>query len=73
MKFGVGVMLTSFGIFWGGEGAGAHWPGSDASLLVIIPALLAFSVAMVAVLRRRPSGPSGERSEQVAGRTMVGV
>src|SRR5437588_1736209 len=25
MKFGVGVMLTSFGIFWGGEGAGATW------------------------------------------------
>jgi uncharacterized membrane protein len=53
MKFGVGVMLTSFGIFWGGEGAGADWPGSDAALLVIIPATLAFSVMLVAVLRRR--------------------
>ena len=37
MKFAVGVMLTSFGMFWGGEGAGAHWPGGDAALLVIIP------------------------------------
>ncbi|HEV2252277.1 MAG TPA: hypothetical protein VGS06_03700, partial [Streptosporangiaceae bacterium] len=27
MKFGVGVLLTSFGIFWGAEGAGASWPG----------------------------------------------
>src|ERR1700722_12689649 len=27
MKFAVGVMLTSFGTFWGAEGAGAHWPG----------------------------------------------
>ena len=27
LKFAVGVMLTSFGIFWGAEGAGADWPG----------------------------------------------
>ena len=40
MKFGVGVMLTSFGMFWGAEGAGAHWPGGDAALLVIIPSVL---------------------------------
>src|SRR5581483_8155532 len=40
MKFGVGVMLTSFGMFWGGEGAGGHWPGGDAALLAIIPATL---------------------------------
>ncbi len=52
MKFGVGVMLTSFGMFWGAEGVGAHWPGSDASLLVIIPATLLLAVAMVAALRR---------------------
>ena len=32
MKFAVGVMLTTFGIFWSAEGAGAHWPGDDASL-----------------------------------------
>ncbi len=52
MKFAVGVMLTSFGMFWGAEGAGAHWPGSDAALLVIIPVMLAFAVGMVAALRR---------------------
>ena len=51
LKFGVGVMLTSFGIFWGAEGAGAHWPGGDAALLVIIPATLGCALAMVAVLR----------------------
>src|SRR3979409_2565009 len=28
MNFVVGVMLTSFCIFWGAEGADAHWPGS---------------------------------------------
>jgi uncharacterized membrane protein len=51
LKFGVGVMLTSFGMFWGAEGAGATWPGTDAALLVIIPAVLAVSIAMVAWLR----------------------
>jgi uncharacterized membrane protein len=52
MKFAVGVMLTSFGMFWSAEGAGAGWPGADASLLVIIPAVALASLAMVAALRR---------------------
>jgi len=51
MKFGVGVMLTSFGIFWGAEGAGAEWPGGDAALLVVIPAVLIFSLGLVRLLR----------------------
>jgi uncharacterized membrane protein len=55
MKFAVGVMLTSFGIFWGAEGAGASWPGTDAALLVIIPVLLGISLACVALMRRRGS------------------
>ncbi len=52
MKFVVGIMLTSFGAFWSAEGAGAHWPGGDAALLVIIPVLALASLAMVALLRR---------------------
>jgi uncharacterized membrane protein len=52
MKFAVGVMLTSFGIFWGAEGAGVSWPGNDAALLVIIPLMLATGFAYTAVLRR---------------------
>jgi uncharacterized membrane protein len=53
LKFAVGVMLTSFGMFWGAEGAGADWPGGDAALLVIIPATLLVSLGLVALLRRR--------------------
>jgi uncharacterized membrane protein len=45
-------MLTSFGMFWGAEGAGADWPGGDAALLVIIPATLLVSALIVARLRR---------------------
>ena len=51
LKFCVGVMLTSFGMFWGAEGAGASWPGGDAALLVIIPALALSSLGMVAWLK----------------------
>jgi uncharacterized membrane protein len=69
LKFGVGVMLTSFGIFWSGEGAGAHWPGGDAALLAIIPLTLAFAIGLVAALRRRgrvrASGAAAVRSEAV--------
>jgi len=55
LKFAVGVMLTSFGTFWGAEGAGAHWPGNDAALLVLVPAIALFAIALVAVLRRTPA------------------
>ena len=53
LKFVVGIMLTSFGLFWGAEGAGAHWPGSDAALLVLVPAVALWALALTAVLRRR--------------------
>jgi uncharacterized membrane protein len=52
MKFAVGVMLTSFGTFWGAEGAGAQWPGGDGALLAIIPATLVLSGLIVALVRR---------------------
>ena len=52
MKFVVGVMLTSFGLFWGAEGAGAQWPGSDAALLVLVPAVAVFGLGLIAVGRR---------------------
>jgi uncharacterized membrane protein len=55
MKFAVGVMLTSFGTFWGAEGAGAHWPGGDAALLAVVPLTALVSLAMVLWLRRSPT------------------
>ncbi len=63
LKFGVGVMLTSFGIFWGAEGAGAHWPGGDAALLAVVPVTLACALGMVSVLRR--AGRAGRGREAV--------
>jgi uncharacterized membrane protein len=51
MKTIVGVMLTSFGTFWIGEGAGVHWPGSDASLPVLVGVFACFAATMVAWTR----------------------
>jgi uncharacterized membrane protein len=52
LKFTVGVMLTSFGIFWGAEGAGVTWPGNDAALPVIVIATAGCALAASAGLRR---------------------
>jgi uncharacterized membrane protein len=52
MKFVVGVILTSFGIFWGAEGAGAQWPGGDIALPVIFAGVVLFSLGLVTLLRR---------------------
>jgi uncharacterized membrane protein len=53
LKFGVGVMLTAFGIFWAGEGAGVAWPGGDIALLAVIAFVVAVSGSLVGALRRR--------------------
>ena len=52
LKFGVGVMLTAFGIFWSSEGAGIAWPGSDAALLAVIAFVVVTAFGLVAYLRR---------------------
>jgi uncharacterized membrane protein len=53
MKFAVGVMLTTFGTFWGAEGAGADWPGGDASLPAVLGFVALLSFVLVASLKRR--------------------
>lgn len=51
LKFAVGVMLTSFGIFWGAEGLGVAWPGGEAMLPAIV--LLVLGCSLLAVRRLR--------------------
>jgi uncharacterized membrane protein len=58
MKFIVGIALTSFGIFWGAEGAGAKWPGNDAAIPVIALALVLLSFVLVKLLKLRRSRQS---------------
>jgi uncharacterized membrane protein len=59
MKYAVGVMLTSFGVFWGAEGAGVSWPGNDAALLAVIPVMALAGLGFIALLRRGGAGRSG--------------
>jgi uncharacterized membrane protein len=83
LKFAVGIMLTSFGTFWGAEGAGVSWPGNDAALLVLVPVVTVVSLGYTAWLRRgrsarEVSGSGGQvtatppapatESEEVTGR-----
>ena len=68
MKFVVGVMLTAFGAFWAVEGVGGSWPGADAALLVLAPAIAGYGLLIIVWLRRqRPSQPA------TAGTAGVGV
>jgi uncharacterized membrane protein len=61
LKFGVGLLLTTYGTFWAVEGLGVfrhssssvEWPGGDAFLVVVLAAWVAFSLAAVRVLRTR--------------------
>jgi uncharacterized membrane protein len=52
LKYAVGVMLTSFGVFFLGEGLGVDWPGGDAALLYVVVAMLAASQVHVRRLAR---------------------
>jgi uncharacterized membrane protein len=58
LAFAVGVMLTTFGIFWGAEGAGVDWPGDDASLPGVLVFVLLISLGFVTALRRRKLAPA---------------
>jgi uncharacterized membrane protein len=62
LKFGVGIMLTSFGIFWSAEGAGVAWPGADASILGVIAFVVVVAFGLVALARRAQVVPEGATS-----------
>lgn len=65
LKFAVGVMLTSFGIFWAGEGAKVGWPGGDVALLWIIAFIVVVSLGMTRLL-------SMQRAQAVSRRNLAG-
>jgi len=53
LKFAVGVMLTSFGIFWSVEGAGGEWPGGDLAILVVVAGVALLAFGLTGALQRR--------------------
>jgi len=53
LKFGVGVMLSAFGVFWTGEGLGLEWPGADLALFVFAALFLGAGLFAAQVARSR--------------------
>jgi uncharacterized membrane protein len=53
LKFIVGVVLSAFGTFWVGEGAGVAWAGSDLAILWLIAAYLAVALCLAPICRAR--------------------
>jgi uncharacterized membrane protein len=67
LKYVVGLLLTTFGLFWGAEGAGAKWPASDASIVVLLAILWVVSLGVVLLLKRSQQASAGP----AAGQTMA--
>jgi uncharacterized membrane protein len=57
MKFGVGLMLVSFGTFWAGEGVGIDWVGSDLAILLLLAGYLLTSLVAVRFVAARLAWP----------------
>jgi uncharacterized membrane protein len=57
LKFGVGVMLSAFGVFWTGEGIGVEWPGADLALLAFVAVFLV--AGLTAARLARPVAEAG--------------
>jgi len=56
LKFGVGVMLSAFGVFWTGEGMGVTWPGADLMLLVLAAIFLVAGLGAARLARNSFQG-----------------
>ena len=53
LKWGVGVLLSTFGLYFAGLGLGVHWPGDDAAILYLIALIATASQAQAHWLGRR--------------------
>jgi len=51
LKFGVGAMLCSFGVFWFAEALGMEWPGDALSIPFVVASFLGASWLAVRMLR----------------------
>jgi uncharacterized membrane protein len=51
IKGGVGIMLTSLGLFWMGEGVGIRWPGGDLAIPVLVGVFLLVTLGAVAFMK----------------------
>lgn len=68
LKFGVGLLLTAFGIFWSIEGLGIfrtghhslEFPGADFAILYFLAATIALTWTMIRILRTPATSPGSQ-------------
>lgn len=51
IKTAVGIMLSSFGLFWVGEGAGVNWPGGDLAIPVLVAFWIVVTIGFTALMK----------------------
>ena len=57
VKMAVGIMLTSFGVFWVAEGMGLRWPGGDLAVPVLIAGFVVVGGIAMAWMRTLRAPP----------------
>jgi uncharacterized membrane protein len=73
MKYVVGVMLTSFGTFFAGEGLGVNWWRDDVSILILIAIYLVGSLLLVQLLKVQPPAEARNREPNAVSRFIRGA
>jgi uncharacterized membrane protein len=53
MKFAVGVMLSTFGVFWLVDGAGIDWSGGDVAIVGVLAFIILIAFGNLALLCSR--------------------
>jgi len=79
LKYGVGLLLASFGTFWAIEGVGIFrtgrhsvaWAGNDLSILGLIVVWFILTRVFIVALRPREMAPAGVRESETVERTAL--
>ena len=66
IKFGVGLLLSAFGVFWAGEGLGVEWTLSDFTIGMLLVVFAAAAFGLVAAMRTRTPRAPAARSVEVS-------
>lgn len=71
LKYVVGIMLTSFGVFWAGEGMKLTWPLGDWFILILIAFFLLLTWVMVRWLKPYTNKPRGKKAESAKSKPVL--
>lgn len=62
LKLVAGVLLSSFGVFWIGEGAGLHWPAANLAVFALAGGFLGAAVLSILLARHLGARPARDGS-----------